>query len=520
MYSTSTGYKTAVDAEGRQTRITIAYSDVQISSEDILSYFKLTDGFTSEDTVSFIGSFPTKKINYRLIGKQPGFIFQSANRTITATASLLVSGSYDNIPMGTFIVTDEQTNNVTDEISIEAMDSSILFDRDYALSVFWPMTAYSWAQSICAAVDVQLGSTSWLNSGIIMSEDPFIDGSFRDAIKKIAQSCGCFAKMGRDNKLYFVSLSNTGRVMNEVFDYQVGDVYGPINALILTLDPTNDNVGIVDQTSIDNYGKTEIVFDDNPILNIDREGLITALFNAIKGITYTSTSIEYPGDPSLDVGDIISFLDQNLVSTSLTILSITFEHTGTWSGSLSAIAPSRTDLETDYDGDLTKRVKKAEITIDKQSGEIMLLGENISIIAQSVDDLNGAKTELEAKIDGVTITVTQQVDKISDLQSSTDENTAAIDANADAIALQKTYYNFGPNGQTIGRDDSPAQIRMEYDSESKPQVVITDGFNDTTKIKSNGMSTKNITVEESLVVGNHKVQKVTGSTTETIFFPI
>jgi methyl-accepting chemotaxis protein len=308
--------------------------------------------------------------------------------------------------------------------------------------------------------------------------------------------------------------------MNEVFDYQVGDVYGPINALVLTKDPTNDNVGIVDQTSIDTYGKTEIIIDDNPILGTDREGLLATLFDTVNGITYQSTTIEYPGDPSLDVGDIVSFLDQDLISTDLTILSIVFEHTGTWSGFLSAISPSKTDIDTDFDGDLTKRVKRAEIRVDKQSGEISLLGQDISIIAQNVDDLNGAKTELETKIDGVTITVAQQVDKISDLQNSADENAAAIDANADAIALQKTYYNFGSNGQTIGRDDSPAQIRMEYDVESKPQVVITDGYNDTTKIKSNGMNTKNITVEESLVVGNHKIQKVTGSTTETIFFPI
>ena len=142
-------------------------------------------------------------------------------------------------------------------------------------------------------------------------------------------------------------------------------------------------------------------------------------------------------------------------------------------------------------------LRKAQLKINEVSGDIEALGQNISLIAQDMANVEAGSSEIAARVDGVTITVTSQTSKINDLQTAVDENGNAIQSNADAIAEQKTHYDFGTDGLTIGKSDSPGQIRLEYDTENKPQVVISDGFNDTTVIKSNSMATKNIIISIS-----------------------
>lgn len=165
-------------------------------------------------------------------------------------------------------------------------------------------------------------------------------------------------------------------------------------------------------------------------------------------------------------------------------------------------------------------IRKAQLKIDEVNGRISAIAQNIVLIAGDIENLAQGSTEINQRFDGVTLTINQQVDALAQVQAATDENTAAIDATAEALTLQKTYYDFGPDGQVIGRSDSPAQIRMEYDAESKAQVVVTDGYNDTLLLKSNGVKANNIEVVESFIAGNHKVQKLTGSDSVTIWLPI
>ncbi|MGB7595351.1 MAG: phage tail spike protein [Erysipelotrichaceae bacterium] len=164
-------------------------------------------------------------------------------------------------------------------------------------------------------------------------------------------------------------------------------------------------------------------------------------------------------------------------------------------------------------------VKRSQLKINETNGLIEAIANDIVLIAGDITDLAAGSTVIESKIDGVTITVIQQTDALNNLQSDVDDNAAAINDTSEAVALQKSYYNFG-DALTMGRNDSPAQIRMEIDTDSKPKVTITDGYNETVTIKSNSVKTPNIEVTESAIIGNHKVQKLTGSLTVTLFLPI
>lgn len=393
MFSVSAGYKTAVEESGRITKTTIVYDDVTVTSEDVLSYFKYSHELPMDSVSGFVGKFPTAKVNYRIIAKQPGYDFISANRSITVTASLKVGLAFENVLLGSFIVTNEVIDKAKDEIIIEALDSSILFDKKYELTPTYPITVKDWVLAICAEVGVVLGSTSWLNSTLVLNAEPMVEGSYRNAIQYVAEACGQFARIGRDNKLYFVSFTSSGRTIHEVFEYKVSDVYGPINSLALTRDPTNDEIIEVNQPSIDLYGETRIKVDNNPILDGDRTGLIGPLFDVLDGFEMNVASLDYPGDPSFDIGDELMFIDDISVTQTLKVTSVMFEHTGSWSGSLMAVAPSKTDIDSDYSGDVSKKIKTAEIKINKLSGEIQIIGSQVDIITEDYYDgiLQGAK---------------------------------------------------------------------------------------------------------------------------------
>ena len=393
MFSVSAGYKTAVEESGRITKTTIVYDDVTVTSEDVLSYFKYSHELPMDSVSGFVGKFPTAKVNYRIIAKQPGYDFISANRSITVTASLKVGLAFEDVLLGSFIVTNEVIDKAKDEIIIEALDSSILFDKKYELTPTYPMTVKDWVLAICAEVGVALGSTSWLYSTLVLNAEPMVEGSYRNAIQYVAEACGQFARIGRDNKLYFVSFTSSGRTINEVFEYKVSDVYGPINSLALTRDPTNDEVIEVNQPSIDLFGETRVKVDNNPILDGDRAGLIGPVFDVLDGFEMNVATLEYPGDPSFDLGDELLFIDDNSVTQTLKVTSVMFEHTGSWSGSLMAVAPSKTDIDSDYSGDVSKKIKTTEIKVNKLSGEIQIIGSQVDIITEDYYDgiLQGAK---------------------------------------------------------------------------------------------------------------------------------
>jgi len=365
MFNSTNNFRSLVGNSGRVVKTKISYSDIDVTSEDVLQYFKFTDEIIDEKNSNYIGSFTGKKVVYTLMGDVPGYTFSSSDRWITVYQGILVNSVYEYIPQGKFKVIKAPQDKKTYDIEVEALDSSVLFDIKYSLpQAVWPMTVMQWTQAICAEVGVYLGSISWFNSELMLETEPYVEGTFRDAIKIIAQAGATFAKIGRDVKLYFKNFSVVSNLIENVFEYKVDEMFGPVNSLLLTRDPTNDNVGIVDQASIDSNGETQISIDNNPILDTDRETLISGLFNVVNGFSYQVAEVEYPGDPCIDVGDIITFKDDQDAVISLYVLFSEIEDSGSWYGTIKAVAMSKTDADSDYVGSYDKRLHVTEINVD------------------------------------------------------------------------------------------------------------------------------------------------------------
>lgn len=524
MYNVSPTYRTKIAETTRSTRlrgqIVLGAVIIPLTGEDILpGSIDLKNQCVDKDDFN-LGSVYSATLKLSIFDRVTALDLKGA--TITLEFGLVLSPTVtEYVPLGVFNIIDAYHKLST--IIITAMDNMILLDKPFETALFGTPDEILTNLTLATGIAVENTTVAaFPNGSDTLSATPGESlQTWRDLLMWLSQYLGTFATINRQGKVWIRDIvSDPVRSITPEVRFKsptVKDEIVTITALKVTFSSTLYDFNIVADPD---SGKT-YTMDDNPLFwdyEDSQSGYrLENILNGLGGLSHRSGEVVFNGDPSLDVGDYVTLSDTAMGDVVFRITSMNWKSKGKStirSAGVSGLLKAKEDLS------YRKNVNRAQVQIDKLSGQIDLLGEEISIVAKKADDVQGAQTEIVTRIDGVTITVTAQVDKISELQTGLDQNSSDINDNANAIALQKTHYDYGPNGQVIGTSEGPGQMRFEFDVDSKPQVVITDGFNDTTTIKSGSMTTKNVVVEESFVVGNHKVQKVTGSVTETIFYPI
>jgi hypothetical protein len=523
MYSVSSTYRTKISETTRSTRlrgqITLGATTITLSGEDILpGSVEWKNQCIDKDDFN-LGSVFAATVKLSIFDRVSTLDLKGG--VVTLEFGLKLSDTLiEYVPLGVFNIIDAY--HKLSAIVITGIDNMVKLDK--TLPGIVQGTPIEILDSMTADTGVLVENTSFAlhpnGSDSLQVTPGETMKTWRDMLMWLSQYLGSFATINRAGKAWIRELVSTSvETIGPAIRFKsplVKDEPVTITSLSAMFTSTlyEFNISIIPNTG-KNYK-----FDDNPLFweyDDAQSGVcLENILSVLSTVNYLPGEVEFNGNPALDVGDYVTLSGTSKGTVVFRITSFTWKSKGKCiirSAGLSSLLSTKQDLA------YRQGSSRAQVQIDKLNGQIDLLAEGVSIIAADVDDLNGSRTELETKIDGVTITVTQQVDKISDLQSSTDENSAAIDSNADAIALQKSYFNYD-GAVTMGRNDSPAQIRMEIDTDSKPKVTLTDGFNETVTIKSNAIKTPNVEITETMIIGNHKVQKVTGSTTETIFFPI
>ena len=188
------------------------------------------------------------------------------------------------------------------------------------------------------------------------------------------------------------------RVMDEnvMFDVGINDEHGPINRLVLSRDPQGDIVYREDADSVASHGPSELVISNNGILDYGAEdkrlAVIEDLWNAIKGCCLRSHRIKWRGDPAADTGDILCIKTAGKVYRSA-VAGESLIYNGGISSTITLDLPGQTEA-TNTKGGLTigEAVKRAEINVNKVSGEITSL-------AQRVDTVQVSASAAQAKAD-------------------------------------------------------------------------------------------------------------------------
>ena len=230
-------------------------------------------------------------------------------------------------------------------------------------------------------------------------------------MKIIAKSAFSWARIDENNILHF-DLNKKDEIDEEIdydgyFNLNKQELmYGPINRIIIgESEIEGENVTIEDTESIQEYGATELVIDDNPFAYTQAKR--TALIEAARelfGFTYMPINeVSLIGYGYLDsISKIrLETLQEEYYDTYL------FNHIITYNGTIldKIETPALTKTETlyQYKPEVSESVKRTEIIVDKQN-------QTIQAVVEEVGEYDSRITTVEQTVDEISQQVSNMID--------------------------------------------------------------------------------------------------------------
>jgi hypothetical protein len=256
--------------------------------------------------------------------------------------SFSIDGAADVIPMGIFTISE--ANQALDHITIKAYDNMTKFDAvSFSASLNNSIQSpYVWLSQACVACGVTLGTTSAQIEAMPNGRrktgfaDSVADAkTWRDVLSYITAYLGGYAYIGRDGYLYIGSYSsNSADTVHSNFRYtsDLSDFRTTYDGLYATY----KNEGVQEYVSNSNTGGLVLDLGTNPFLQFtnqtNRLEALQEIIDAWDGVYYVPYSSDMPLIPIYDVGDVLTFVDNQADVYDLgAITEITYKIDGTMS---------------------------------------------------------------------------------------------------------------------------------------------------------------------------------------------
>ena len=363
---------------------------------------------------------------------------------------MLINNVEEIVPFGNYIIEKPDTKELKENTSFTGYDYMIKFNVPYNNRVIYPIPAGELFEDVCDQVGLEAGNNDFVNSNYMILGNPFTNNEdCRTVLSNIAQLAGGFARIGRDNKPYIISLKNISNLLkvkdvnampvkelnlisvkmlsgkknnadesldgnNYLEDFAKNEQWGELNSLILSISgEQGENTVLQDDDSIAKNGLTELTIEDNYFLinQAEREKAITPLWDSLKGLKYLPFKTEYYGYPYLDSGDMIYIQDTKDVGYISYVFNHTFIFNGAYSGTLET--PAMTKTQTAYKNTVNSKTKfrRVERKIDKINGEI-------EDIIEEQTDFSNKLTRVNQNIDGITEEVHRLYDFYKEIEGT------------------------------------------------------------------------------------------------------
>ena len=343
MISTTTEVKNAIaDRHEITARVSIMLNDSPTSPTTLIleKNTLMAGGVTINDGTSNTGSFDIGSaiINQCTVlvnntdGNYSNYNFEKAVATVFAGVVTNDAGSVTWLKKGVFILSDPTTTPAV--ITLKGVDYMSKFDRDYDGNMTFPRTIGSIVQYCCTQCGVDLETTSFTNSGYLVSNNPF-EGeiTYRQIISWCAQIACSFARCNVDGRLelkwYDTAAFDTG---NEYRRHSVTKIsQGPnvntedvvITGIRVTASDAAD--GTEGESALSGNDGYILEISDNPLIAYGRASETAALIAAVaRGMRFRPGSASILGDPTMEAGDAALVTDRKGNQYKLYLTNLTF----------------------------------------------------------------------------------------------------------------------------------------------------------------------------------------------------
>lgn len=387
---------------------------------------------------------------------------------------------------GTYIIKTSKYDDDSATLNLECYDLMLqsMIPYDITLDYSARVTVKDLLDAICHRLGWAIGYTTFTNSGVVIDGEKFDTSyTFRDVLDQIAQvAAGVIAFKG--DALCVLYPTSSGEIIDasNLRSLTVGEKYGPINSVVLSRTPQEDNIYSNDTASISQNGLTEIKFENNQIMDSQREAFIGGIFEQLNGLQFYLYELQSFGIGYLDLCDIFTLETLDGKQYETIMLSNEMQITQSLAENSSVEAPEVT--ETDYTISSTddRILNKTILKVDKQAQEITALVSKTEKVEGDIDGLAKQVThmaEVMIDSDSVDIKISKAVGEIDSIETS-------------------TGYTFDENGMNISKSGEEMKNRLDNTG-----MFVTRNDEEILTANNDGVSALNLTSRQYLIVGDY-----------------
>ena len=247
--------------------------------------------------------------------------------------------------------------------------------------------------------------------------------------------------------------------LHQKIDFKLSDYFelttqakiGPYNVLVLGRTPQEDNVYYPTQLPENPY---EYRIDNNQIVDKNREQYIEGMYQYINGLEFIPCTIELlKGRPEITALDYFIFLDMEEKEQQSIVFSHELTFDGIFSSTINCTAKSETQTKYKRAGTIEKRLRTAELLVDKQNAVIEGIVQETDELQQTTSDLKIEVGQISQKVSQITIPLNNVIgNDIITLENTSNTDVYKMSIKGDISLL------YGNNGNAYGDDVPYSQI--------------------------------------------------------------
>ncbi|MGN0533285.1 MAG: hypothetical protein ACI4IK_02895 [Eubacterium sp.] len=465
-------WKENISSYGKELEVEIIIDDKTYTAKDVVSLNPHYDGALYKSVM--------KAVDVEFDGK---YDFKGKTITSIRVGVRVGSGEYDYIGLGSFIVKeceyDVATNSTKCECYDKMLSSMVSYDiqLDYSVTV----TVKDLLLAICERFNWTFSEQQFTNSEVVIDEEKFnSEYTFRDVLDQIAEVAGGIIAFKPDGNIYVLYPTESNETIDEsnLKSLTIGEKYGPVNSLVLSRTPQEDNIYKQDEDSIAENGLCEVKIENNQIMDSHRDDFIDALFERVKGTEYYLYNLESFGIGYLNLCDL--FTIQTVDGTEYKTLFLRDDMQITQGINEKSYLEAPEKGATDYSAaDKTERkINQTMLKVDKQAQEITALISRTESTESGIESLTKS-VEATMTEENVKIAIKEAIDGVDGVKTS-------------------TGYTFDKDGLHIEKDGSNISTTIDDDGMSvanENEEVLT--------ANHEGVNAMNLTSRQYLIVGDN-----------------
>ena len=515
MQTTTTNYKNSVKAS---MRIVDARAELYNGSALVATYTKenaiksITIDRTAEDS-KFFGFGVIHKVNVKLIDVTRAINITTANHFKISIGFKLSNGSVEYISFPYAYVTEVNRDENTNELSITAYDVLNKYKANLTgeLNLTTPYTIKDFINA-CGAL---MGLTAVIPEGLEVFNTSYTEGAnfegtetIQEALNAAAEATQTIYFINASNNLVFKRLDKSGAAVKTISKEEYITLDSGANRRLQTIASVTelgDNV----EAAITEIGTTQYI-RNNPFLELreDIDTMLQTAIAAVGGTTINQFNCAWRGDPSLEMGDKLSFVTKD----NQTVITYLLNDTLHYDGGLSEQTEWNYTESEETDSNpatLGEALKQTFARVDKANKTVEIMASEVDNNKSQISNLYLDTESISASVQNIETVVNESLEGINEdvatLKKQVETTMTAEDVN---IAIKKeldngvskvettTGFKFDEEGLTISKTGSEMETKIDEDG-----MTVYKDSEEVLKADNKGVTAYNLHAKTYLIIG-------------------